>query len=45
MNSSTRNLFDSEDHYEAPGIDGFVDSWGFPFLNQPIMAAGDLFMC
>ncbi|CAK9324210.1 unnamed protein product [Citrullus colocynthis] len=45
MNSSTRNLFDSEDHYEAPAIDGFVDSWGFPFLNQPIMAAGDLFMC
>ncbi|KAA0044785.1 hypothetical protein IC582_017037 [Cucumis melo] len=46
MNSSTRHLYDnSEENDEACGIDGFVDSWGFPFLNQPIMAAGDLFMC
>ncbi|XP_022136835.1 bZIP transcription factor 44-like [Momordica charantia] len=46
INSSTRNLFETEqDHDEICGIDGFVDSWGFPFLNQPIMAAGDMFMC
>lgn len=44
INSSTGNLFESEDNDEVSGMDGFVDSWGFTFLNQPIMAAGDMFM-
>ncbi|XP_022983184.1 bZIP transcription factor 44-like [Cucurbita maxima] len=45
INSSTRNPYDPEHYGEVSGIDGLVDSWGFPVLNQPIMAAGDMFMC
>ncbi|XP_023551992.1 bZIP transcription factor 44-like [Cucurbita pepo subsp. pepo] len=45
IKSSTRNLYDCEEHDEVCEIDGVVDSWGIPFLNQPIMAAGDMFMC